>query len=89
MRSGVTKNVTEINPNLNVVTPTFFNQSINKLPKQVFDIPNVWTNKKLAKNHSFQFKKMGWDGPIGLFSDRVMFRSLYLKRELSPSYFTY
>lgn len=89
MRSGIAHNVTEINKNLNVVTPTFFNRSINKLPKSVFDIFNVWTNKKLAKTIRLNLKKLGWDGSFGLLSDSDMFRSLYLKRELAPSYFAY
>jgi len=90
MRFAGANNIIQPNANLRVVTPTFFNRSINKLPGFIFDIFNKWTNKKLANTITLTLKKLGWnDGEFGVFSDSDMFRSFYLKDYLAPQFFAY
>lgn len=84
VRKGKSDNITEVEKNLFVFTPSSIILSINMFPPgAIYDYFNLRNNKKIASEVKPILTKLGFD-EFYLFNDNDMFRSFYMKELLEP-----
>lgn len=86
--NGKTSPFQRINENLIVFDPRFKAESLNWMPKFLFDWFNHWENKSLAKEITYATRYLGMED-YHMFCDSDMFSSFHLKDLLKPKSFTY